>query len=222
MKGDFEMKYRTDKLKDNRIFELDNLYPMKREDIDKFATCAAFAYQNYPLFDYLMHGKYDYEIVKKIISSSIYAMPHQAVGFSTDEQANACAIFVPPNYTGSKTIPFLANGGIQLAFLSNPSIFLRLLNYENYAMKLKKEYTNHECWYLYNLVVNPKFQNQGNCSKLLNPMFAYLDRINQDCYLETHDEKNIALYEHFNFELLDEAHIPKTKVKHYAMLRKAR
>lgn len=219
MKGDFDM---NNEVIDNNIVELNSFYKMGVDDIDKFATCAALAYQNYPLFDYLMCGEYDYEIVKKILAASIYAMPKQVVGYATDEEAKAVAIFAPPNYTGSKTIPFLANGGMELAFLSNPSLFFRLLNYENHAMKLKKKYTNHACWYLYNLVVKPELQNQGNGSKLLKPMFAYFDRINQDCYLETHDEKNIAFYEHFNFELLDTSNIPKTKIKHYAMLRKAR
>ena len=153
----------NDKIINNDIFELNHLYAMNKDNMDKFASCAALAYENYPLFDYLMNGEYDYTIIKKIISSSLYAMPKQVLGFSTDEEVNACAIFAPPYYTGSKAIPFLIGGGIELAFMANPSIFFRLLNYENYAMQLKKEYTNHSCWYLYNLVVNPKFQNQGYC-----------------------------------------------------------
>lgn len=211
----------------NKVIEVEipeaiDLYKMNKDNIDQFASCSALAYQNYPLFNYLMGGEYNYEVAKRIIASSIYAMPKQAVGFATDEKVNAVAIFTPPYYTGSKTISFLVNGGVELAFMSNPTIFLRLLEYENYTMKLKKEYTNHTSWYLYNLAVDPEFQKQGNCSKLLKPMLAYLDRIHQDCYLETHDVKNVALYEHFDFELLETGNIPKTKVKHYAMLRRAR
>lgn len=204
------------------IFQMNGLHKMEKSNIPKYAECSALAYQNYPLFDYLLNGEYDYEIVKKIISASIYAMPNKVVGLSSDYDVNAAVIFIPPYYTGSKTLPFLVNGEIELAVMSKPSIFLRLLNYENYAMKLKKQYTDHACWYLYNLVVKPEFQNQGNCSKLLKPMLSYLDRINKDCYLETHDEKNIALYEHFDFELLGTSNIPKTKINHYAMLRKAK
>ena len=89
-------------------------------------------------------------------------------------------------------------------------------------MKLKKKYTNHECWYLYNVTIKPKCQGKGLCSEILNPMFEYLDENNQDCYLETHTEENVELYKHYNFELLEVSNIPKTNVKHYSMIRRSK
>lgn len=181
-------------MSDNEIIcceipEIGKFYKMGKNDIDKFAECAAQAYKNYPLFQYLTKGKGGHEVIKTIISASIYSMKNQVIGFSNSQDANAVALFTPPNYTGSKAIPFLLGGGIKLMFIAPPSTFLRLLKYENHAMKLKKNYTNHDCWYLYNITVKPQFQNNGDCSKILRPMFEYLDRIGQDCYLETHNEK---------------------------------
>jgi len=185
-------------------------------------VCAALAYKDYPLFKYITGGRCNHKVIKTIISSSIYSMKKQVIGFSNSESANAVALFTPPKYTGSKSIPFLLNGGIKLMFIAPLSTFLRLLRYENHAMKLKKNYTNHDCWYLYNLTVKPQFQNKGNCSELMKPMLEYFDRIGQDCYLETHEEKNVKLYEHFDFELLDISNIPKTNIKQYSMIRKAK
>ena len=48
------------------IFQVNDLHKMKKSNIPKYAECAALAYQNYPLFDYLLNGEYDYEIVKKL------------------------------------------------------------------------------------------------------------------------------------------------------------
>ncbi len=204
------------------IQEIEGYYKMNQDNIEQFAECSALAYKEYPLFQYLTNGTYDYAVIKTIMYASIYAIKNQVIGFANDKEANAIAIFAPPYYTGSKTIPFLLGGGIRLGYIAPPSTFLRLLNYENYAMKLKKHYTNHKCWYLYNITVKPQFQNNGNCSKILNPMFEYLDRVGQDCYLETHKESNVELYKHFNFELLETSNIPKTDIKHYAMIRKAK
>lgn len=216
-----------DFMKDNGIIdyniqEIENFYKMSKDNIDKFAECAALAYEKYPLFQYITNGKCDYKVIKTIIASSIYSMKNQVIGFSSDSDAKAVALFAPPKYTGSKAIPFLLGGGIKLGFLAPPSTFLRLLRYENHSMRLKKNYTNHDCWYLYNITVKPEFQNNGECSKLLRPMFEYFDRVGQNCYLETHNEKNVELYEHFDFKLLEISHIPKTDIKQYSMLRKSK
>ena len=207
------------KFKKLSIPEIDNLYKMNKNDIAKFAESATLAYKEYPLFKYLTRGKFEHKVIKNIISASLHSMGTDIIGISTEEDANAIAIFVPPNYTGSKVIPFLIGGGIKLPFITPIGIFLRLLRYENYAMKLKKKYTNHECWYLYNVTVKPEYQHKGMSSTLLKPMFEYFDRTGQDCYLETHDGNNIGLYQHYGFDLMKEELIPKTPVMHYAMVR---
>lgn len=203
------------------IKEIENLYVMNKEDISKFAESATLAYKEYPLFKYLTKNKIKHTVVKNIISASISSMKGQVLGLSTEEDANAIAIFVPPNYQGSKALPFLIGGGFKLFFMAPIGIFLRLLRYENHAMALKKKYTNHNCWYLYNVTVKPEYQHQGMSSKLLNPMFKFLDRIGEDCYLETHKEENVKIYEHYGFELLEVSKIPKTDIVQYSMLRKS-
>lgn len=209
-----------DVLSDNfDIPEIEGLHVMSESDIEKFAECAAQAYKEYPLFKYLTNGSCEHHIIKNIIQASIIAMKTQVIGVATKEDANAIALFTPPKYKGTKTIPFLKGGGLKLLFSTSPAIYLRLLRYEMHAMKIKEKYTNHDCWYLYNLTVKPEEQNKGNASKLLRPMLEYLDRINQKCYLETHKEENVKIYEHFGFELIEISTIPHTEMKQYSMLR---
>lgn len=209
-------------LTNHYIPEINNLYQMSDQDIEKFAETAALAYKDYPLFKYLTKGKFQHEIIKKIISASISSMKSEVIGLANESKAEAIALFVPPNYKGSKAIPFLMGGGLKLAFMTPPTIFFRLLRYENHAMRLKKKYTNHKCWYLYNVTVKPEHQKKGMSSSILKPMFEYLDRIGQDCYLETHKKENVKLYEHLGFELLEETTIPKTDIVQYSMLRRAK
>jgi hypothetical protein len=50
-------------------------------------------------------------------------------------------------------------------------------------------------------------------------MFARMDKEGLPCYLETLDEQNIQLYEHFGFKVVEKATIPKTSLTSWAMLR---
>ena len=94
------------------------------------------------------------------------------------------------------------------------------MTYETFAMKLKKTYTDHVDWYLYNLSVSRKAQGKGIASKLLRPMLTFCDQENMVCYLETNKETNVSLYQHYDFHLAEQQHVPKSNVMHYAMTRK--
>lgn len=204
------------------IPEIEKFYIMKNKDIEKFAECAALAYKEYPLFKYLTNGKCQHEVIKTIISASIKGMKNKVIGIALEEDANAVVLFTPPNYKGTSPFSFLFGGGLKLAFLSSPLIYFRLLKYENNAINIKEKYTKHKCWYLYNLTVKPNFQKNGMATKLLKPMLEYLDRIGEDCYLETHKEENVKIYEKFGFKLVEVSKIPKTELTQYSMLRECK
>ena len=130
------------------------------------------------------------------------------------------AVWLPLGFTGSKTLPFLMSGGLELILHSGLGIIGRLLTYETYAMNLKKEFTGNVDWYLYNLSVKKSAQGKGIAGKLLRPMLEFCDKENIVTYLETNKETNVSLYEHFGFEVSKKELIPKSPVMHYAMVRK--
>ena len=74
-------------------------------------------------------------------------------------------------------------------------------------------------WYLAVLAVDPKHQGKRYASKLLNEMLSHIDKEALPCYLETEGEKNVAIYQHFGFEVVDEFVVPNTTDKLIAMLR---
>lgn len=157
--------------------------------------------------------------IKQILKASIKAGKSEAIGISCGEDAEAVAIFIKPNYTGTHALPFLLSGGLKLIIRHSPGIAFRLLNYEAYAMKLKAKYSDDNCWYLYSLTVHPKCQHKGLANTVLRPMFDFFDATGQACYLETNKLSNVAMYEHYGFKLLETGKIPKTDVAHYAMRR---
>ena len=202
-----------------KIIEKSGLYIVKEEDLDRLADIAADAYQDYPLHNWFTGGKYDKKASKLIMQISLKTMTEDAVIYADSEEMNGFAVWLPIGFTGSKTLPFLLNGGFELILHSGPAIIGRLLTYENYAMSLKKDYTDNYDWYLYNLSIKKDAQGKGIASKLLRPMLTFCDDEKMVAYLETNKESNVSLYEHYGFELKREEAIPKTQVIHYSMVR---
>ena len=202
-----------------KIIEKAGLYIVQEKDLDRLAEVAADAYENYPLHNWLTNGKYDAKASKLIMQISLKTMTEDAVIYADSEEINGFAAWLPFGFTGSKTLPFLANGGLSLILHSGPSIIGRLLTYETYAMNLKKEFTDNFDWYLYNLSIKKEAQGKGIASKLMRPMLEFCDAEKMVAYLETNKDSNVGLYRHYGFELKSEEVIPKSPVTHYSMVR---
>ena len=195
------------------------LYLVEKSDLDRLAEIAADAYLDYPLHNWLTKGKYDPKASRLIMQITLKAMTEDAVIYADSEELNGFAVWLPIGFTGSKTIPFLVNGGLSLILHSGPGIIGRLLTYENYAMNLKKQFTDNYDWYLYNLSIKKDAQGKGIASKLLRPMLQFCDDERMVAYLETNKDVNVGLYQHYGFDLMKEEVIPQTPVTHYAMVR---
>ena len=202
-----------------KAIENAGLYIVKKEDLERLAEIATDAYKDYPLHNWFTGGKYDEKASKLLMLVSLKTMTEDAVIYADSEEMNGFAAWLPFGFTGNKTIPFLTNGGMELFLHSGVGLIGRLLRYENYAMGLKKEYTDHYDWYLFNLSIKKDAQGKGIASKLLRPMLQFCDEEKMVAYLETNKESNVGLYEHYGFDLMREELIPKTPVTHYSMVR---
>ena len=202
------------------IVQKAGLYLVPKERLGELAEVAAEAYQDYPLHNWFMGGKYDEIASKLLMQISLKTMTEDAVIYADSEEINGFAAWLPFGFTGNKAIPFLLSGGLKLIFHSGLGIIDRLSAYENYAMGLKKEYTDNYDWYLFNLSIKKDAQGKGIASKLMRPMLQFCDDERMVAYLETNKEANVGLYRHYGFDLMKEEQIPKSTVTHYAMVRK--
>lgn len=202
-----------------KVIERAGLYLVTEKDLDRLAEGAADAYRDYPLHNWLTNGKYDMKTSKLLMLVTLKNMTKDAVIYADSEELNGFAVWLPQGFTGSKALPFLLNGGLGLFLHAGIGFFLRLLAYENYSMGLKKEFTDHFDWYLFNLSIKKEAQGKGIASKLMRPMLQFCDDEKMIAYLETNKECNVGLYKHYGFDLMKEEFIPKTSVTHYAMVR---
>ena len=171
------------------------------------------------IFNWFTKGKYDAKASKLLMQISLKTMTEDAVIYADSEEINGFAAWLPFGFTGNKALPFLMNGGLSLFLHAGFGMVGRLQTYENYAMNLKKEFTDHYDWYLFNLSIKKDAQGKGIASKLMRPMLGFCDDEKMVAYLETNKETNVGLYQHYGFALMKEELIPKTPVTHYAMVR---
>ena len=202
------------------IVQKAGLYLVPKERLGELAEVAADAYQDYPLHNWFTGGEYDEIASKLLMQISLKTMTEDAVIYADSEEINGFAAWLPFGFTGNKAIPFLLSGGLKLILHSGLGIINRLSAYENYAMGLKKEYTDNYDWYLFNLSIKKDAQGKGIASKLMRPMLQFCDDERMVAYLETNKAANVGLYRHYGFDLMKEEQIPKSTVAHYAMVRK--
>ena len=203
-----------------RAIEKAGLYLVQKKDLPRLAKVAADAYRDYPLHNWLTKGKYDEKASRLLMQISLKTMTEDAVIYADSEEINGFAAWLPFGFTGNKALPFLLNGGFELFFHAGFGMIGRLQSFETYAMNLKKEFTDHYDWYLFNLSVKRDAQGKGIASKLMRPMLQFCDDERMVAYLETDKESNVGLYQHYGFDVMSEGLVPKTSVPHYAMVRR--
>ena len=202
-----------------RAIEKAGLHIVQKNELDRLAEVAADAYRDYPLHNWLTGGKYDEVASRLLMQITLKTMTEDALIYADSEELNGFAAWLPFGFSGNKTLPFLKSGGLKLIFHSGFGLIGRLLAYEKYAMNLKKEFTDHYDWYLFNLSIKKDAQGKGIASKLMRPMLEFCDDERMVAYLETNKEANVGLYKHYGFDLMKEELIPKSPVTHYSMVR---
>ena len=95
----------------------------------------------------------------------------------------------------------------------------RMRHFLEYIDAKHKELAPAPHWYLRLLGVDPESQGKGYASRLLRDMLPRVAEEGLPCYLETDTERNVPIYEHFGFKVIEEFVIPETTVKFWAMLR---
>jgi len=113
----------------------------------------------------------------------------------------------------------LTSGAIWQAIRIGIKPLRKMQAYDQYIEKKHRELVPNKHWYLAVLAVDPEHQGKGYASRLLNETLSQIDKDGLPCYLETDGSKNVSIYQHFGFEVIDEFVVPDTNDKLVAMLR---
>lgn len=132
------------------------------------------------------------------------------------------AIWLPSVNVQRSIVDYLRFGGIPMAFAQGPGAILRQVRASAFMQDLHGRLAPPRHWYLSVLGVDPAERGRGHAARLLTPQLAVADRENAACYLDTHNENNVGLYERFGFRVVHQGRMPGTTVRHWVMLRPAK
>lgn len=195
------------------------LYVMQDADIPRFAACAAEAYINYPLFDWWNGVDHSSFKTRRFVwNLNLRLHRKNALVYADSPECKGWVMWFAEGFSGTNPLSFVLRGGWQLPFRMSPGVLRKMAVYEDYCMKVKRETTHLDDWYLFNSVVRPGCQRNGVFSKMIKPLLAKLDEVGCPAFLETHKEVNTHIYRNFGFELVSDDCIPGTNLTHWAMV----
>jgi len=129
------------------------------------------------------------------------------------------ALWLPPskkNFEFSKTLRSGTFAGwVQLS----KDFLLHVLPIANHLESIRLHVIREPHWYLLYIGVECEYQGKGYSTKLINHMLEKIDTSKKYCYLETHTEKNVQIFQRFGFQVADVSRIPTTDITNWAMLR---
>ena len=99
-------------------------------------------------------------------------------------------------------------GLLTAPFHIGPGPLRRLLNFSNHADRIMRTALRRPQRVLDIIAVRPEFQGQGLGRRLVLPALAAARDRGEDCFVITHDMRNVAFYESCGFRLVLEDPVP--------------
>jgi len=137
----------------------------------------------------------------------------------TSEKLEGIAVWLSPGNTELSAGRQIRAGMYTLIFKEGWKVIARAESAMGYVSRVQRQRAPFPHWYLFLLGVNPAFQGKGHASTLIKPMLARMDEEHSPCYLETENPKSLPIYQHYGFRVLQEAIVPGTEIRQWAMLR---
>ena len=202
--------------------DMTGLLSVSRAGAKQAAQTLARAFYNYPLLKYYYPDDDKREkMAYFFVASGLYSGIYRGKVYTTSANMEGVAVWILSDYYAMtfsrmiRSVPFF----VILGLLRNG--FIKMQTVGEYLDKVHERLTPFKHMYLQMIGVDPHHQGKGYAGKLLKPMLTRLDEEKLPCYLETLDEKNVKLYEHFGFKLIDDSVIPGTPLTSWAMLRES-
>lgn len=178
------------------------------------------AFRDYPLFKYYFPNEANREKISyHFLSVVIYAGIRYGEVYATSSNPEGIAVWIPSN---NYPVPFwkmLRSVPLSRIFGIGRYGGSKLRHFNDYIDSVHQRVAPFKHWFLQAIGIAPRFQGGGYASKLLRPMLSKIDKEYLPCYLETIDEKNAAMYEHYGFKIIDISNIPDTNFTNWALLR---
>jgi ribosomal protein S18 acetylase RimI-like enzyme len=139
--------------------------------------------------------------------------------YTTSPSVEGVAVWLPSSKSEVTFWRAFRSGGMRLQNQLGKTVMDRLMSFSQAIDNLHKKHAPYRHYYLFFIGVDPAYQKKRVASRLIAPLIGWLDMQKLPCYLNTQNEKNIGLYEHFGFRVIEQLVLPDSGIVHTAMLR---
>jgi len=197
-------------------------YKPTKADLAAVARTFAEAFYDYPLHKYLLPD----DATRKRAHPRI-GMVYATFGYkfgnmvATSEACEGVMLYASGKDVDPTGLQFVQSGALRLLFTRWGGMWAaRSFKVGKAIDTMRRKHAPDPHVYITLLAVLPEHHGKGHARKLLAPLFKNADAGRIPCYLETFKAKNVTIYEHLGFELLEECPVHGTPLTLYAMLRK--
>ena len=202
---------------------MDNLFRLKRSQVEPAAKILARAFENDPLIidwfpDATKRVEQNYHLM---INSIRYCMRFGEV-YTTSPKLEGIALWQfedPKEEQQDKPRSLFANWLFFRLTVALGEALEKVDSMYDCMISTQYELVPSPHWYFFVIGVDPNFQGKGFASGLITPMLARIDKEQLGCYLDTNKENNVGLYQHFSFKVLKKYQIPGFNIINWSMLR---
>ncbi len=200
------------------VLRQEGLYLIENdEDLDRALDVMVDFYDGDALFTWFCGGEYDKRTTRNILRSGICSMQNTIV-YADSEEINAVAAWIPPGNRSISVIPYLKNGGFELYRDKGLSIARRLLRYQGYASRMRKNITGKRDWFLFAYAVDPGKDVNEYSQKILRPVTRYGWEQGEACYSEVNSDRGISFMRAAGFQVRDQGKVPGGRINHYGVM----
>lgn len=199
---------------------MDKIISVEKKHLKRAGEMLSMAFYNDPVYKYFTPDdkarlNNSYKILFFVLQHGLKYGNITAIS----DDINALLLWFPPDTGCFNTIPQIQCGALNLPFQIGFKSFMRSFAYNEVSEKLHNKHMKKTDYYLYVLAVRPEQQGKGYSSVLMRHFLNRIDFSKNRIYLETSNEKNIPIYEHFGFKIIAEIAMPKWNIKIWPMIK---
>ena len=194
---------------------------MQHEDLQRFAATLADGFCQYNMFKHVCYGTYNYELMRLFWEVSLALLPDNAICIADSKDVNSVLAYIPSKSKEPSLLDYMKAGGMKMFFKFGIRRIVRLTRFNIEIEQVVKRYRTANDGYLMAFATRFDKQGQHYGKPLITALLNYLDASGESCYLETVETKNVALYQHFSFQLEGERDCKMGNLTLYAMRRLA-
>ncbi len=180
---------------------LKECYVMQLEDIKRFASTLADGFSQYSMFNHVCYGAYNHDLMRLFWEVSLALLPDNAICIADSKEANSVLVYIPPKSKEPSLLDYMKAGGVKMFFKFGIRRIIRLTRFNIEIEQVSKRYRSANDGYLMAFATRLDKQGQHYGKPLITALLNHLDASGESCYLETLEAKNVALYQHFSFQL---------------------